>query len=481
MIGLLLLVADALARAGGGEGFSGGGGSSSGGSYGGGGGGGDGIDIGVLIWLVFEHPVIGIPVVIVVVGIAAASRGGGMGRGHTTIRSTPHAPRQRPSTPATVAPTLDPAFSVPLFLDLARLLFVRGHEERGRKNAAPLRPFFAEATLTAFLARADVRSVRDIIVGTLRLGSSRREGEYAILDVRVEANVTEVGESGSVTWLLRERWSFRRLADTPSLGPDRMRALACPNCGSPADTQADGRCSSCDIVVADGRLQWEVVAVEIVGREKVPSLSLKPGAGVEAGTRTPTRSDADLGAQMRRFQARHPGESWDALRERFVALFTRVQAAWSAGDLAALRPHETDFLYQQHRYWLERYRAEGYRNRVESVRVTEVVPVRVTMDHWVEAVTVRIYATARDWTEERDGTVRGGSRDADRVFTEYWTLLRSVGATGKAPTLDGCPSCGAPLDRIGETGVCGYCEAKITGGDFDWVLSGIDQDDVYGG
>ena len=43
------------------------------------------------------------------------------------------------------------------------------------------------------------------------------------------------------------------------------------------------------------------------------------------------------------------------------------------------------------------------------------------------------------------------------------------------------PCCGAPLDNVSQTGVCGYCDTKITTGDFDWVLSRIDQCEVYSG
>jgi len=44
----------------------------------------------------------------------------------------------------------------------------------------------------------------------------------------------------------------------------------------------------------------------------------------------------------------------------------------------------------------------------------------------------------------------------------------------------GCPSCGAPL-QIEMAGNCVYCRAKVTSGDFDWVLSKIEQDDSYQG
>ena len=43
-----------------------------------------------------------------------------------------------------------------------------------------------------------------------------------------------------------------------------------------------------------------------------------------------------------------------------------------------------------------------------------------------------------------------------------------------------CPNCGAPL-AISMAGHCTYCKAKVTGGDFDWVLSKIEQDESYAG
>ena len=31
------------------------------------------------------------------------------------------------------------------------------------------------------------------------------------------------------------------------------------------------------------------------------------------------------------------------------------------------------------------------------------------------------------------------------------------------------------------TGTCEYCAVKVTGGEYDWVLSRIEQDEVYTG
>jgi hypothetical protein len=37
-----------------------------------------------------------------------------------------------------------------------------------------------------------------------------------------------------------------------------------------------------------------------------------------------------------------------------------------------------------------------------------------------------------------------------------------------------CPNCGAPLD-VDLAGVCKYCKASIMGGEYDWVLTRIEQ------
>ncbi|MBI5544310.1 MAG: hypothetical protein HY901_10500 [Deltaproteobacteria bacterium] len=35
--------------------------------------------------------------------------------------------------------------------------------------------------------------------------------------------------------------------------------------------------------------------------------------------------------------------------------------------------------------------------------------------------------------------------------------------------------------QTNQAGSCEYCHAKITSGEFDWILSRIEQDDVYAG
>ena len=94
-------------------------------------------------------------------------------------------------------------------------------------------------------------------------------------------------------------------------------------------------------------------------------------------------------------------------------------------------------------------------------------------------------ARANEWAQGFARGMKLRSEDwvslSEAAFPGRREFLRSAGAKSKAADLDHCPSCGAALDRVSESGVCGYCEAKVTGGEFDWVLSTIDQDDSYRG
>lgn len=487
MIPILLLAAEAFARAGGGHSFGGGGGGGgfhSSGGYSGGGsnfhvggsysGGGNGNGGFLLWWLFFEHPEIGIPLALFVIFLKVyGARAGAQER--TVVRSRPVVSRALNLAPLLAA---DAQFSRALFLDLARLVFIRTHEERGRGNWDALAPFLSDAgrkTLTGL--GGQIKEIRDVVIGSARISALEMDRRTTIV-VAFTANLTENGNQRYV----EETWRFTRDNGAQSLGPDRMRTLGCPNCGNPIETRTDGSCRACDTVVNDGRLQWQVTGVHRGAVRTVEAIELAlGGSGIEEGTDLPTLADPGLASAQRALRARHPEFVWTAFRTRAAETFLKIQEAWSTGRWETARPYETDFLFQQHRYWIERYAREGLTNRLSDVGINDVVPARVELDAHCESITVRIFARMKDWTEDRNGKVVSGDPKNSRVFSEYWTFVRSAGRKGKDTPIDNCPSCGAALDRISETGVCGYCEAKVTGGDFDWVLTTIDQDEVYRG
>lgn len=490
VLGLLLGAGEALARVGGGQGYSGGGGGGGGGYSGGGGGGGDGgAIIELLIWLVIHHPAIGVPVTIFLIGVVLYSKLGAADRQIRTHRPTPGPmgppPVARPQRQAILA--LDPNFSEPLFIDYVQLVYARAQRARGDGQTAALRPLATPAAIQSLLAlRGGAEEVRDIIVGSTNLVGMRRQGGRLTLLVDIEVNLTEVRAGKEVQLLRRERLNFGRHEGVLSPGPEAMRSLGCPSCGSTQEITVAGTCPNCGIVRTGGLHQWELEALQVVENRPLSPPELHLGGGIEPGTRLRTVVDPNLAVQVRALTTRHPGFSWEAFNQTAERIFLKLQEAWSTQRWELARPYQTDALFQTHRFWMERYRRFGLVNRVENVAVRRIELARVDVDAFYESITLRIFASMLDWTEQaRDGKLVAGSRDEPRVMSEYWTFIRRIGGParpdGAGFDAERCPSCGAPLDRVSPSGVCGYCEAKITTGDFDWVLTRIEQDEAYRG
>lgn len=487
LFGLLVwsLAQAAWGRVGGGETFGGGGA-----SPGGGGGGGDdggAFLIYLLIRLIFEYPAIGIPLALVVgigyVVMKAGSAGrlqGNLSSQQAREWSASVTPARRSAHQLEALRKEDPNFSTPLFLDFANLLQTRVHSERTGDLASlagyldpELRQTLLEETRTA-----GVKEIRDVIAGSLRI-TDLTLATNQILKVDLEANFTEVGPSGPAPIYSVETWTFVRRRGVLSKGPVEITKLACPSCGNPAEFRADGSCPFCDQVASNGAWAWVLRKIEVRTRIPRPRMDLRQG-GQEVGTDEPTRLQPGFDLRRKEFMVRHPDFSWPSFEARVRHVFSSLQESWSQGRWELARPYETDHLFSNHRFWLEAYAQAGVANRIEGVRIEHVVPVKIETDAWFDSLTVRIWATARDWTEEvKTGRVVAGSREKERRFSEYWTFLRRTGARA-GPSRDpaACPSCGAPLE-IGMTGICPYCDSKITSGEFDWVLTRIEQDEAY--
>jgi predicted lipid-binding transport protein (Tim44 family) len=452
---------DAFARAGGGQNYNSGGGSS--GSGGSSGGGEVELLINILI-LIIRYPHIALPILF----LAAVFFGISGLISRLSAKAVVRTQRTAPP-PAQGLPTLkaaDPAFSEILFLDLARLLYMRALQ--GGNNAS-----ISEGLVQSLKRRGPAE---DVIFGSTSIESIQLQGQKISIIVYFDANYS----SSNQLIAARERWRFIRDAHAKSPTPDRMQSLSCAACGSPLETTPQGNCRNCGENLSDGRLQWQAAEILASNLRVLPGLPLSLGAGVEEGTDMPLMMAPDLASAQRALKARHPEFVWTEFRNRAQEIFIKIQEAWASGQWEQARPYETDFLFQQHRFWMERYAREGFKNRLSDLKVTDIVLARISTDMWLETITVRIFARMKDWTENTNGKVIGGSKTEERIFSEYWTFIRSSGQSLKPRNnLDSCPSCGAPLDKVNQSGVCGYCEAKITGGSFDWVLALIDQDEVY--
>ena len=191
----------------------------------------------------------------------------------------------------------------------------------------------------------------------------------------------------------------------------------------------------------------------------------------EVGTGSPTVVAPDAQERFAEVVAADPATTWVGLTRRVELVFSEFQAAWASRDLARMRPLMSDALFATQTFWVEEYRRQGLRNVTEGASVTGIARAGVVRDAFFDAVTVRLYASSTDFTvRDIDGALVSGSRTDVRRYSEYWTLIRGRGAKG-APRLDAsCPNCGAPL-AVSMAGACRHRNAKVTSGQFDWVLS----------
>jgi predicted lipid-binding transport protein (Tim44 family)/RNA polymerase subunit RPABC4/transcription elongation factor Spt4 len=490
IIGMLLLAPDLWGRPGGGSSYSGGSSHSSGGSSysGGGGGGGDGAG---LIILLIKYPQIGIPVVVIIILIrvfgtkrAAPSETITTRHGRDTMIWN----RQKVDAALNDFSTdRDPEFSQTLFLDFAQHLYYQYHYHRTHPEILNLRPYFASDIITNAAPKAGFKiDVTELVIGSLDFAAVLVNEDSDYLSVRFEANYTETIAGHSNRWGVQETWTFARKAGLRSPAPAAMQAMGCPNCGAALLLSPTGACQQCKMVVEPGAQTWTVYTIQIARRDVQKGGEVGTYAP-EEGTNLPTLFDPKLTMLGQRFvennQLSSITEYAQVFREKVVEpIFHTIYKSWTAREYAAVRPIMSDNLFQSHYYWIETYKKHQLINRLDSLTITSVNLVKLDIDKYYEAATVRIFASVLDYTTFEDGKLKGGDPRNPRRFSEYWTFVRRAGIHKEEKLFnpDACPNCGAPVN-MGMTGVCSYCHSKVTTGEFGWVLSRITQDEAYYG
>lgn len=494
--------ATALARVGGGQGYGGGGG----------GGGGDG-DGGGLIYIIFqlvrllvyltiEYPAIGIPLdIIVIAGVAyyffrrrsgkvsswssstCASVAPSVSAGTTHGRS-----QQDVSRDLMQLRRFDPNFSEIIFTDFCYALYGRAHNGRGRRGALDnLSPYLSAEARAALLSLnpKNLREVAGIIVGSMQVADVRGLSSPMVeISVDFETNYTELtgaegGKARQMTYYARERWMMERKREVLSPPPAQAVALHCPRCGAALQKDTTGACAFCGARIESGEFQWFVRAITLLSREERGPLLTSNVP--EVGTDKPSVVQPSFANIRAYFEKSHPEFNWGEFQTRARMIFTELQAAWSSLDWERARPHETDNIFQMHRYWIEAYKRQHLRNMLDQCRITSMQPVKIMEDAFYNAITLRIWAEGYDYTMDESGRVVSGSKKELRRWSEYWTFIRNRNARPQHARTDlSCPNCGAAL-KVNATGICQFCEGKITSGEFDWVLSKIEQDESYAG
>ncbi len=485
---------DAWARPGGGHTYSGGGshgGGYHGGSHGGSGGsgGGDSGLLWLLVYLLFSHPVIGVPLLLLVVGGLVFAKWTGVGSSDEWDSAGGYEPPppKRPKVDMSSLREHDPAFSRQVFEDFLNNLYVRAQQSRVSKDAMDrLSPYLSEPARTALSNRRQflpLREVRGVVVGAQRvIWWSGADQDPVRVTVEFEANYTEMYEAGqpgaadSGDFYAREIWTIERKRDAKSRTPDQVASFHCPSCGAPVENSQDDACAYCGMHFGTSEFDWFVTGVAIQEERTTPPRLT--GTVEEQGTMLPTVRDPNLEQGVAALKERDPEFGLESLRPRIQVIFDEMQQAWSSLEWDKARPFLTDRQFLSMSYWVDAYRKAGLRNVTTDNQITNLELVKVETDPFFDIVTVRLYAKGHDYTIDSSGNVVSGSKERERSYSEYWTLVRSVQKkdTDKDPKT--CPNCGAPLS-INQSGRCEYCGSKVTGGEFDWVLSRVEQDDSY--
>ena len=173
-------------------------------------------------------------------------------------------------------------------------------------------------------------------------------------------------------------------------------------------------------------------------------------------------------------------------KEEFVAwsknLFVKLQQAWTARDWSIIRTFETENLFEQHKNQLQGYINNNQINVMDRICVNYAHLYNYRVEGDKEILTVRLNSRMEDYIiDATTKQVIKGQKGLDKVNTYLLTFIRKNGVKTKPGTIEvnttNCPNCGAPT-QITSSGKCDYCGSVITTGEYNWVLSNLQRENV---
>ena len=464
----LVLPAIALARVGGGESYSSG--RSSGGHDDGAG------DVfAILIWLAFEHPTIGIPLLIIF-GIAYMVM-----KRNTSSAKTQRAFQQAEAevrTQVTAQDVIgfvnalklkDPSFDLLQLLEKVKRLFLASQDAWMKREMSPVRPFLSDASYQRFnvqlklLAAQGVRdAIADVTVHDLQLIGLEQSEWFDTVHIRVKARMRDTDvpantpDAQAVAAAMKvapetftEVWSFVRKPGAKTKEGEDLYQGKCPNCGAPFKGGAANKCEFCSAVVNSGNFDWTLSGIT-QGVEHIRHFATVDG--------------------LMAARAKDPALNLEMLEDRATLVFWKWVDAESAGEAKRLSKLSTGACLTQLDAELSALKVQGRR--------------KVFLECAIGAATTRVLEV-RDGYDTAHVEIRWSARmgigPVDQppptlpTVPQRWvfSLVRKAGATTN--TSNGmstyrCPQCGGPLtESVSST--CDYCGAELAGGDRDWVLA----------
>ncbi|MCO6457346.1 MAG: TIM44-like domain-containing protein [Pirellulaceae bacterium] len=473
VIGLLLAPAWGWDRAGGGGGYSGGSYTSGGGD----GGGGDGMGdlLFLLIWLCVEHPVIGIPLLIVVVifMIVSGQKGRQAARGQVIHRGSLALTEQRRMAAVDRLRADDPTFDDARFCDRVAQAFHKIQAAWSAQDLTSVRAFISDGIYERFsLQGIEQREfgyrprVENVVVRKMLLAQVSQDPFFDLVTVRIEASCVAYRVSladgryvsGSRTpEVFAEYWSFLRRRGVRTQETPGLIEGNCPNCGADIALNQHARCKSCDSLLRSGQFDW--VLSEITQECEWVEAPPERIPGVE------------------RYRAeRDPGFNVQHLEDLASVVFWRKAKADREGNVDALRKVAVpEFLAEYERALTAGEAGRAYWGdcAVGSVETRGVLAASPADNQPLDRVLVELR-----WSGSRFERLPNGPpqrTELKSAFHHLYVFVRRPGVktdVSQSVSSSHCPLCGAPEMDL-TTNACGFCGEVLNDGAHDWNLAQV--------
>lgn len=449
------------ARAGGGDGYLG---DSVGGSFGG-----EAFETSVplflILELIFDHPLVGIPVGVAVVFflVWTARRVRDRRFNQIITRGVQKQARDRLQEVFKKIKQSDPLFDPASLEKRVRNAFFKVQDSWSLKNTEAVRPFVSDGVLESWLIQfefhrsqhiqnriVDLRVHRCEIVGAEKTDvfetvfvKIEALGRDQWTDTRTQKNID--GTTGAVAFT--EYWTFLRRPGARTKVSGGALEGQCPNCGGALVINDKARCGACDSLIASGEFDWTLTAitqdVEWRFRENRQEV---PGAAV--------------------FLVNDPAFNIPFVEERAMVVFWRLQKALLDGNSFALRKVALSEFCDIFDKGLVPLKKHG------SLSVGVCQTVNVSSGDLLDTIGVLVKWEGVPWTEEGGGISREVGK---KFFSCVLKLVRKKGT--KTDQRTGflslhCPGCGAP-EVSSLQSVCDHCGLPLADGSRDWVLADV--------
>ncbi|NOQ21137.1 MAG: hypothetical protein GQ565_00620 [Candidatus Aegiribacteria sp.] len=467
---LLVLASTAFARAGGGGSYGGSGGG------GGGGGSGAGYIVYLLIRLAIHKPLIGVPllVVVVILVIKSGKKAKGGYETHTITRAGKLRREQEHQEMRNALDALkqrDPGFSKENFLRKVNRAFIALQEAWSNQCLSSVNQFVSDGIDERFSLQIEMQKaegyrnrMENITVQSSRIVGVFSDSHFDTIHVEITARADDTDVDLKTGKRIRmntsapftEYWSFLRKPGVQTLEGKGLVEGVCPNCGAPIELSDTGRCENCDSVLTSGEYDWVLAEItQSMEWNVISGKSLIPG--------------------FESMLAMDPGFNLQHIEDRTSVIFWRLMKTWFTSEVSEARKVALPSFLEGFEKQLSTTGSDNgwlfFKDAaVGTVEVQNIIPGTKNRMDRIEVLVKWSGINAR---RDEAGKVHVTGRKIIRP--QIYTLVRKYGVrtvVDQSFRSSHCPGCGAPYEG-GSTGECEYCGRPLNDGSQDWVLESV--------